>query len=59
MVLQFAENANWTELSPLFVHRAHPKPLKCKNEYLVLALGEETVIQVVVGAIVWAFRRLK
>ena len=34
-------------------------PLKCKNEYLVLALGEETAAQPVVVSIVWAFRRLK
>ena len=34
-------------------------PLKCKNEYLVLALGEETAIQTVVFFIVWVFRGLK
>ena len=34
-------------------------PLKRKNEYLVLVLGEETAVQAVVGSIVWAFRRLK
>ena len=27
-------------------------PLKCKNEYLVLALGEETAVQAVVGSII-------
>ena len=53
---QFAGNANWAEPSPLFAHRARPTPLKCKNEYLVLALGEETAVQAVVGSIVWAFR---
>ena len=53
---QFAGNAHWAEPSPVFAHRARPTPLKCKNEYLVLALGEETAAQVVV---VWAFRRLK
>ena len=36
-----------------------PTQLKCKNEYLVLALGEETAVQEVVGCINWAFRRLK
>ena len=39
--------------------RARPTPLKCKNEYLVLPLREETAVQAVVGTIVWAFRRLK
>ena len=34
-------------------------PLECKNEYLVLVLGEETEAQAVVGSIVWAFRWLK
>ena len=34
-------------------------PLKCKNEYPVLPLGEETAVQTVVGSIVWVFRRLK
>ena len=37
-----------------------PEPLlsalKCKNEYLVLALGEETAVD---GSIVWAFCRVK
>ena len=28
-------------------------------KYLVLALGEGTAVQAVVGYIVWAFRRLK
>ena len=56
---QFAGSAHWAELSPLFAHRARPTPLNCKNEYLVLALGEETAAQAVVGSIVWAFRRLK
>ena len=31
----------------------------CKNEYLVLALGEETAVHAIVGSIVWAFRRFK
>ena len=31
----------------------------CKNEYLVLALGEESAAQAVVGSINWTFRRLK
>ena len=56
---QLAGNAHWAEPSPLFAHRARPTPLKCKNEYPVLALVEETVVQTVVGSIVWAFRRLK
>ena len=41
------------EPSPLFVHRARPTPLKCKNEYLVFTLGDETAVQAVVGSIVW------
>ena len=44
------------EPSPLFAHRARLTPLKCKNEFLMLAMGEETAVQAVVG---WAFRRLK
>ena len=55
----FAGSAHWAELSPPFVHRAFPSPLNCKNEYLVLVLGEETAVQAVVGSIVWAFGRLK
>ena len=43
----------------MFANRARPSLLNCKNDYLVLALGEETAVQVVVGSIVWAFRRLK
>ena len=39
--------------------RARPTPLKCKNDYPVLPLGEETAVQAVVSSIVWAFRRLK
>ena len=58
-VAQFAENAHWAESSPLFAHRARPTPLKCKNEYPVLPLGEETAVQAVVGSIAWTFRRLK
>ena len=46
-------------LSPLFAHKARPIPLNCENEYPVLALGEETAVQAVVGSIIWAFRRLK
>ena len=38
---------------------ARPTPLKCKNDYPVLALGEETAVQAVVGSIVWAYRTLK
>ena len=35
-------------------------PLKCKNEYLVLPLGDETAVQAVVGSIVSGrVRRLK
>ena len=48
-------NAHWAESSALFAHRAR----HTKNEYLVLALGEKTADQAVVGSIVWAFRRLK
>ena len=58
-VAQFAGSAHWAEPSPLFAHRARPIPLKRKNEYLVLPLGEETAVQAVVRSIVWAFRRLK
>ena len=56
---KFVGNAHWAEPSPLVAIRARPTPLKCKNEYLVLALEEETAVQAVVGSIVWAFRRLK
>ena len=38
---------------------ARPIPLKCKNEYLVHALGKETAVQALVGSIVWAFCRLE
>ena len=55
---QFAGSAHWAEPTPLFTHRARPTPLKCENEYLVLAMGKTTV-QVVFGSIVWAFRSLK
>ena len=50
---------NWAEPSPLFAHKARPTPLKRKNQYPVLPLGEETAVNAVVGFIVWAFRRLK
>ena len=40
----------WYEPSPLFAHRVRPTPLKCKNEYPVLPLGEETAVQAVVGS---------
>ena len=36
-----------------------PLHSKCKNEYMVLALEEETAAQTVVGSIVLAFRKLK
>ena len=45
---QIAGNAHWAESSSLFAHRAHPNPLNCKNEYLMLALWEETTTQAVV-----------
>ena len=45
--------------SLLFAQKARPSPLNCKNEYMVLPLGEETAVQTVVGSIVRAFRRLK
>ena len=38
---------------------ARSSPLTCENEYLMLALGEKTADQALVGSIVWAFRRLK
>ena len=56
---QCAGNAHWAEPSPLFAHRARPTPLKCKNEYPMLPLREETAVQAVVASIVWAFRRFK
>ena len=34
-------------------------PFNCENEYLVLALREETTAEAEVGSIVWAFRRLE
>ena len=37
-----AGNAHWAEASPLFAHRARPSPLSCQNDYLVLALKEQT-----------------
>ena len=58
-VANFAGNAHWAEPSPLFAHRARSTPLKCRNEYLVLAIGEEISAQAVVGSIDWAFCRLK
>ena len=39
--------------------RARPSPLRCKNEYMVFTLRNGTAAQVVVGSIVWAFRRFK
>ena len=56
---QFAGNAHWATPSPLFALMARLTPLKSESEYLVLALGEATAVQVVVGFVVWAFRRLK
>ena len=54
---QFAENFHWAETSPLFARslswRALPDPFKYKNEYLVLALGEETAAKAVVSSILW------
>ena len=55
----FVENVHWAEPLPPFTHRVRHTPFKCKIEYLVLPLGEETAVQAVVGSIVWAFRRLK
>ena len=43
----------------MFAHKARLTSLKCENEYLVLALGEETAVQTVIGSIDRAFRRLK
>ena len=40
-VAQFAVNAHLTEPPPLFAHRAHTTPRKCKNVYLVLALEKK------------------
>ena len=41
---QFAGNAHWAEPSPLFALRVRATPLKCKNEYLMLALWEKTAV---------------
>ena len=51
-VAHFVENAHLAEPSPLFARMARPTPFKCENDYPVLALGEETAVQVVVGSIV-------
>ena len=62
-VAKFNGNAHWTETSPLFAPslgwKARPSSPYCKNEYLGLALGEETAAQAVVGSIVWASGKLK
>ena len=50
---QFTGSAHWAEPSLLFAHKARPTPLKCKNEYLVLALGEETAVLAIFGFIAW------
>ena len=42
---QFAGSAHSAEPSPLFDDRARLIPLNCKNEYLVLELGEEAAVQ--------------
>ena len=39
--------------------KMRPSQLNCKNDYLVLALEEETADQAVVGSVVWAFRWFK
>ena len=49
----------WINISSLYITNFFGLPLKCKNEYPVLPLGEETAVQAVVGSIIWAFRRLK
>ena len=56
---QFAGNAHWAKPSQRFAHRARPTPLKCKNEYLMHALGQKTAVQAMAVSIVWEFRRLK
>ena len=45
--------------APSLGWRARPRPLKGKNEYLVLALRKKFPAKAVVGFIIWAFRRLK
>ena len=47
--------------TPRITHITHTKytPFKRKNGYPVLALGEKTAVQAVVGPIVWAFRGLE
>ena len=42
---QFAGSAHWAEPSPQFAYRRHSTSLNCKNEYLVLALGEKTTVE--------------
>ena len=63
MLAQLTGNDLCADYSPMFApslgRKARLSPLNCKNEYLVLALGEETAVQAVVGCIVWVFRRLK
>ena len=54
-----SRNDHWAEPSPLFAHRARPTTLKCKNEYPVLSLGDETAVQAVVGSIICATPVLK
>ena len=50
-VTQFSGNAHRSELSLLFAQRTRPSPLNFENEYLVLALGEETAVHAAVGSI--------
>ena len=49
--------------SPLFASsvgcRLRPRPLECKNEYLVFALKKENAQNLVVSSIVWTVRGLK
>ena len=48
----------WFYLRPFWAFLLRPSGLNCKNEYLELALGEETAVQAVVGSIIWEYRRL-
>ena len=58
---QFAENAQWAEIStrfaPSFGWREQPRRLSFKNDYLLFTLGNENAIQY--DSIVWASRWLK
>ena len=49
----------WSWASPVLARRARPIRLKCENEYLVLALEEETAVQAIVDSTVGRFAGAK